>query len=114
MNLTIEQLRELLCSKPTETPALQGAAPQGPTQHGLRIVIADRGHVWVGNVMTDSEWVYVRNASAIRVWGTSKGLGEIAEGGPTEKTMLDKCGEVHIARRALIALIPCEASKWKL
>ena len=111
MELSTAQLRELLCpslSPSTTTPC------GGSVNHGVRIVIADRGHVWVGRVVTDDEWVYVRDASAIRIWGTTKGLGEIAEGGPTAKTVLDKCGEVHIARRALIALSPCKESAWKL
>lgn len=106
MELSISQMRELLCQQqPTVTT---GEA------HGVYIVIADRGHVWVGRVETSADWVTVTDASAVRIWGTTRGLGEIAQGGPTAKTVLDKCDVVKISRRALIALIPCKEDKWKL
>ena len=82
--------------------------------HGTAIVIADRGHVWVGRVVTENDWCTVTSASAIRQWGTTRGLGELASGGPTSKTVLDPVSEVRVASRAVIAVIPCEASKWKL
>ena len=83
-------------------------------RHGVSIVIADRGHVWVGDVVTEGDWCVIARASAVRLWGTTKGLGEIAKGGPTPKTVLDPVGEVRVSMRALIAVIPCEASKWTL
>lgn len=109
MELTIAQLRELIDPQPLSV------SPCPPSdRHGICLVIADRGHVWVGNVSTSADWCLVENASVVRVWGTTKGLGEIAEGGPTSKTVLDKCGSVRVARRALIALIPCKEHAWKL
>lgn len=114
MELTIEQLRELICPTTTTPSAKVYGDCDKQEHHGICIAIADRGHVFVGRVSTSPDWVTVTDASAIRQWGTTRGLGEIAEGGPTAKTVLDKCYTVKIARRALIALIPCKEGTWKL
>jgi hypothetical protein len=77
-----------------------------------QIVIADRGFVWVGDVELAADWCVITNASQVRRWGTTNGLGELAASGPLEKTVLDFAGTVRIPLRALIGLIDCEASKW--
>ena len=46
----------------------------------FQIVVLDRGFVYVGDVALDGDWVVVANAKNIRVWGTSKGLGQLALG----------------------------------
>lgn len=78
----------------------------------IRIVILHRGHVVVGRYERDGDEVTIRNASVIRVWGTMKGLGEIAAEGPTSKTVLDSCGVVRCHALAVIATLDCEANKW--
>ena len=78
----------------------------------IRIVILHRGNIVVGRYERNGDEVTVRNASVIRIWGTTKGLGEIAAGGPTPKTVLDSCGVVRCHALAVIATIDCEASKW--
>ena len=83
-------------------------------EHGIALVIADRGHVWVGDVVTNGDWCIITKASVVRLWGTTRGLGEIASGGPTDKTVLDKIGEVRANMRAVIAIVPCEVSRWSL
>jgi hypothetical protein len=82
------------------------------TASDLKIVILDRGFVLVGNVAIEGDWVVTTNASVIRRWGTTKGLGEIALGGPTRDTKLDPIGEVRSPLRALIGLVTCESDKW--
>lgn len=77
-----------------------------------KIVILDRGFVLVGKVRVDGDWVETTDASIIRRWGTTKGLGEIAQGGPTATTKLDPIGTVRSPLRALIGLVDCEPSKW--
>lgn len=79
---------------------------------GISIVVADRGFVYVGDVEHDGEWCVVRNARNIRIWGTTKGLGELALGGPTANTKLDVVGVVRIPARAVISMIDTEAAKW--
>lgn len=78
----------------------------------IRIVILHRGHVVVGRYERNGSEVVIRNASVIRIWGTTKGLGEIAAGGPTAKTLLDPCGVVRCHELAVIATIDCEVTKW--
>jgi len=111
MQIELSELAELLRgNKSSAAPVACGKSQD----HGIAIVIADRGHVWVGEVATQGEWCILTKASAVRLWGTTKGLGEIASGGPTSKTVLDPVGEVRVSMRAVIAVIPCEAKKWKL
>ena len=77
----------------------------------LKIVVLDRGWIVVGLVSYDGDWTVIRDASVIRNWGTSRGLGEIAANGPTEKTILDKCPSVRT--RNVILEMNCEEEKWK-
>lgn len=54
------------------------------------------------------------NASVIRTWGTTKGLGEIADAGPTTSTKLDKCnGLVEFDYLTVVAMISCNENKWE-
>lgn len=78
-----------------------------------KIVVLHRGHVLVGRVRRDGEMVHIDDASVIRIWGTTRGLGEIAKNGPTSKTILDPChgtASAHIL--AVVLMIDCEAGKW--
>jgi len=85
----------------------------GCVNHGLQIVILDRGFVFVGDVSTDGEWVTIDNAKNVRRWGTSQGLGELAARGPQPETKLDMGGTIKAPQRALIGMIACEAESWK-
>ncbi len=80
--------------------------------HGKQIVVLDRGFVYVGDVKTDADWCVIENASCVRRWSTSKGLGELAASGPLENTVLDPAGTVRAPMRAVIAMLACEADKW--
>lgn len=62
--------------------------------------------------MVDESFCVISNASAIRRWGTTKGLGELAAGGPTTNTVLDYTGTVRVPLRAVIGLIDTETVKW--
>lgn len=90
---------------------LELKAPE-PVNHGLAIVIADRGWVFVGEATTDYDFVTIKGARCIRRWGTSEGLGELASKGPRPNTQLDAPVDMKIAARALIAIVPCEQSAW--
>lgn len=80
--------------------------------HGKQIVVLDRGFVYVGDVTTNGDWCIVAEASCVRRWGTTKGLGELASRGPLEKTVLDPAGTVRAPMRAVIAMLACEVGKW--
>lgn len=79
----------------------------------IKIVVLDRGFVYVGRVTMDAEFVTITKAQNIRAWGTSKGLGELTNG-PLNSTKLDNVGTVKAPLRALISIIDVKQSKWKL
>ena len=79
---------------------------------GFAIVVADRGFVYVGNVVISDDWCVVTRARNVRYWGTTEGLGELALKGPTSKTKLDATGTVRIPMRAVISVIDTEEEKW--
>ena len=81
------------------------------TEGEIKIVVLDRGFVYVGRVEIEDDFVVIRNAKNIRQWGTKKGLGELVNG-PLSATRLDNVGTVRAASRALISLIDVEQSKW--
>ena len=78
---------------------------------GKQIAVLDRGFVYVGEVTVDGEFVTIAQARNIRRWGTTKGLGQLAESGPTATTVLDSAGEVTVPLKAVIHLIKC-ATSW--
>lgn len=74
------------------------------------IVIATAGHVFIGNVSRmdlTTFGISLTDASVIRVWGTTRGLGEIALGGPTKETILDPIGEIDVPLNAIISVVKC-------
>lgn len=79
----------------------------------VQIAVLDRGFVYIGNCEKSDDYLIIKNAHNIRVWGTTKGLGELVTG-PTSSTRLDKVGTVRVPFKALISLIDVERSKWKL
>lgn len=87
--------------------------PRGMADAPVRIVIAQRGFVFVGRFERDAEHVRLSNASVIRRWGTSQGLGELV-GGPLPDTVLDPCGDVELHDLAVVASIACDADGWGL
>jgi len=79
----------------------------------IKIVILQRGWIMVGRLERDGSDCKLHNASVIRKWGTTKGLGEIAKNGPTDKTILDPTnGLVEFDYLTVVASITCEEKKW--
>ena len=85
------------------------------TSEDIQIVVLDRGFVYIGNVKENpTTGMYViSNAHNIRVWGTTKGLGELVNG-PTSKTVLDKVGTVRVFAKAITSVIDVDCKKWNL
>lgn len=79
----------------------------------IKIVVLDRGFVYVGRVNVEGDWVNISSAQNIRIWGTTKGLGELRSG-PLSGTKLDNVGNVKAPLSALISIIDVEQNKWKL
>ena len=79
----------------------------------MRIVILQRGWVMVGRYSREGDDCQLHDAQVIRVWGTTKGLGEIAAEGPKKGTKLDPTnGLVEFHRLTEVATIKCEELKW--
>lgn len=78
----------------------------------LRIVVAQRGWVFVGRISQDGDEVVVSEAKCIRRWGTQKGLGQLAANGPQSSTILDETGTVRLHALAIVAQIDCAEEKW--
>ncbi len=77
----------------------------------VRICVLQRGNIIVGRFERDGNECVVRDASVIRRWGTTKGLGELVNG-PTERTILDKAGVVRFNYLTMCLSIDCEVGKW--
>jgi len=68
-----------------------------------QIVVLNRGWIVVGDYSEKGDECTLSNASIIRVWGTTKGLGELAERGATSSTKLDACPNVHFHKMTMVA-----------
>jgi hypothetical protein len=77
-----------------------------------QIAVLDRGFVYVGNVEQEGDFLVIENAKNVRRWGTTAGLGQLANEGPQQNTRLDPAGTVRAPIRACIHLIDCNPAKW--
>ena len=81
----------------------------------IHIVVLQRGWVVVGDISTHiGTIIKISGASVIRRWGTTTGLGEIALGGPTDRTILDYAGVVRCHELGIVFMLDCVEEKWKL
>lgn len=79
----------------------------------IKIVILQRGWVMVGRFERNGSECKLHNASVIRKWGTTKGLGEIAQNGPTKDTILDKTfGVVEFDYLTVVATLSVKEELW--
>lgn len=80
----------------------------------IKIVILQRGWILVGRFSRKGSDCKMTDASVIRNWGTTKGLGELAQSGPTGATKLDECfGLVEFDYLTMVASISCEEKVWE-
>ena len=68
-----------------------------------QIVILQRGWVVIGDYSVVKDECILSNAGVIRSWGTTKGLGEIASGGPTSTTKIDACPDLRFHPMTVVA-----------
>jgi hypothetical protein len=80
----------------------------------IKIALLDNGFVYIGLVSIADNMVVIHHARNIRVWGTTRGLGQIALEGPTAETMLDKTGNVIAPYHALNHLMDVTLDKWPM
>lgn len=78
----------------------------------LQIAVLDRGFVYVGQCTIGDQGLTITEASCVRRWGSTGGLGELAQKGPQTNTKLDPAGTVHAPMSSVIHLIDCDATAW--
>jgi len=79
----------------------------------LRIVILQRGWIYIGRFVRTGTTCQLHNAYNIRSWGTTKGLPELVDGA-TSSTKLDKCeGVVEFDWLTVVHTITVNPEKWK-
>ncbi len=78
-----------------------------------QIVVLNRGWVVVGNYSEKGDDCTLTDASVVRKWGTTKGLGELAEKGPLASTELDPCPSVHFSKMTMVARMDVNENNWK-
>lgn len=91
---------------------LVGSAPKTECCGSVRIVVLQRGWIAVGKVSQSGDQITISSASVIRRWGATNGLGEIATGGPTKETTLDKCPDIRAHVLTVVFQLDCNAEKW--
>lgn len=88
--------------------------PKKEATGNIKIVILQRGWIMVGKFERNGSDCKLHDASVIRSWGTTKGVGELAQNGPNSNTKLDPCnGVVEFDYLTVVATIHCEEKKWK-
>lgn len=74
------------------------------------IVVCASGFVYIG-ILTgkkdDNGFLELIDASVIRRWGTTKGLGQIAVSGLQKETILDEEGTMYINLSHIYRITPC-------
>lgn len=79
----------------------------------IKIVVLQRGWVLIGKFAKDGTHCNLSNASVIRNWGTTNGLGELSKG-KQKDTKLDKCnGLVEFDILTVVLMISVEQDQWK-
>ena len=111
MEQVIDIPQQEVITKDNATITVDGVTYR-PADPPVRIVIAQRGFVFVGRYQRDDEHVTLTDAAVIRRWGTTKGLGELRDG-PLADTVLDACGTVEMHDLAVVATIAVDADKWE-
>jgi len=92
----------------------KGSQSEYQATENIKIVVLQSGWVMVGKLERIGSECKLYNASVIRCWGTSKGLGEIAQAGPQDSTKLDKCnGVVEFDYLTVVCTITCKESSWE-
>ena len=94
-----------------KTYVIKGTEKKSTTTGNIKIVILQRGWIFVGRFSKVGQDCKLENAYCIRQWGTTKGLGELIDG-PTSKTVLDDAGTVEFNELTIVAKISVSGNGW--
>lgn len=102
--LMIKLIEMLLATDNNDQPSVETEINKG-----RYIVLGNHGNVVVGDLTIKGGTGHMKNASVIRRWGTSNGIGELALSGPTDSTKLDHCGEFEFEILTTCGMIPVKS-----
>lgn len=77
------------------------------------IAVLQRGWVVVGDYSQTGDIARMTGTAVVRRWGTTAGLGELAEKGPRQNTVLDACPPVSFHIREAVMLMECAPDAWR-
>ena len=80
-----------------------------------QIIILQRGWVVVGDysINKEKDECTLTNAQVIRKWGTSNGLGQLAQTGKLADTILEIASDMHFHPLTVVARIDVNEANWK-
>lgn len=78
----------------------------------FRIVVLQRGWVLAGRWSQQGDTVTLTECRNIRRWGTTRGLGQLATSGPTDKTVQDPQPDTSFHILTVVQAIDCEGAPW--
>jgi hypothetical protein len=78
----------------------------------IAIVIAPFGFIYVGDFTVGVDTVTSDGARCIRLWGSTNGLAQLVNEGPTAKTVLDPAAPLEIHRLAC-QVRPANPAVWE-
>lgn len=102
----LDLIKAILGTESQDTPTLESGSK-------WKIVVLQRGWVFVGKFSQEGSKCTLTDAKNIRTWGTTKGLGELASDGPTSSTKLDPVNDVSFHALTTVVMIDCNDSVWK-
>ena len=85
---------------------------QIPKNSNIKIVILQRGWIFIGRWSQNGDMCSLDDAYVIRTWGTTNGLGELALEGKQSSTKLDKAGHIDFHILTVVATLNCNDKKW--
>jgi hypothetical protein len=77
----------------------------------IKIVVIERGFVYVGRVQQNDGEVVIRGARSLIRWGSSNHLGELVNG-PLENTKLGDPCVVRVREAQIIHMIEVNQDAW--
>lgn len=108
------------CKEPQDYDRVIGELQDALTEamrHGTprwEIVVVAGGFVFVGRVIRDGMDLRLSDAAVVRRWGTDRGLGQLAEGGPLTNTTLDTTPlPIVVPESAVLHRIGCVSKPWE-
>ena len=112
VNVSVETLLSILGQQATSTVCNEQGQNCSSDNGDWKIVVLQRGWVAVGRYFRHGTECRLEDASTIRRWGTTKGLGELALNGPLKDTKLDKSGTIRFHLGAEVCRMDCKTTNW--